>query len=91
MCHQVTISSNQNSCKKRNLTLRNCMSLQKGHGQRKRVSLICDGWTNHQRRPPINGNREEQYKEKIFISNLIKDVTMMIDLRILFRLSQIML
>ncbi|KAL0917006.1 hypothetical protein M5K25_012045 [Dendrobium thyrsiflorum] len=64
----------------------------KGIWKEKDVTLVCDGWTDPQRRPLINFmavtesypifikavNCEGQYKDKFFISNLIKKVIMMV-------------
>ncbi|KAI0500681.1 hypothetical protein KFK09_018897 [Dendrobium nobile] len=64
----------------------------KGVWKEKGVSLVCDGWTDPQRRPLINFmaitenypmfikavNCEGEYKDKFFIANLIKEVIVMI-------------
>ncbi|KAI0516280.1 hypothetical protein KFK09_008952 [Dendrobium nobile] len=63
----------------------------RGVWKEKGVTLVCDGWTDPQKRPLINFmavtesypmfikavNCEGQYKDKFFISNLIKEVIMM--------------
>ncbi|KAL8473814.1 hypothetical protein ACS0TY_030609 [Phlomoides rotata] len=60
----------------------------KGTWKTKGVSIVCDGWTDPQRRPLINFmaineggpmfirsvNCQGEYKDKFFISTLIKDV-----------------
>ncbi|KAI0514041.1 hypothetical protein KFK09_010075 [Dendrobium nobile] len=68
------------------------LELTRGVWKEKGVTLVCDGWIDPQRRSLINFmavtesypmfikaiNCEGQYKDKFFISNLIKEVIMMV-------------